>query len=316
MTLSSDFQLMAAPLQGFTEAPFRHFHYEIYGIEEYQLTYFTPFIRWERGEVRNRDLRDATSELNSNHQLIPQIIFKDANEFLSLVDAVRNTGHKRVNLNMGCPFVPQVRKGRGAGLLVKPDIIAEIGRHILSMTDMEFSIKMRLGVERPTDWRDIIEIINDINLSHLTIHPRTASQQYAGELHADEFNQLIDRSANPVIFNGDIYSHSQINELRQRYPGLHGIMIGRGLLMRPSIIAEWQQGHEWTRAERATRLLKLHDEIFNHYNMTLTGGETQILSKIKPLWEYFGSEFDRKSIKRIGKASSISAYRMAVMQLL
>ena len=85
--------------------------------------------------------------------------------------------------------------------------------------------------------------------------------------------------------------------------------------MRPSIIAEWQQGHEWTRAERATRLLKLHDEIFNHYNMTLTGGETQILSKIKPLWEYFGSEFDRKSVKRIGKANTISSYRMAVMQL-
>ncbi|WP_289732317.1 tRNA-dihydrouridine synthase family protein [uncultured Duncaniella sp.] len=315
MTLSSEFQFMGAPLQGFTEAPFRHYHSEIYGIQGHGLTYFTPFIRWERGEVRSRDLRDVTSELNSNHRLIPQIIFRDVNEFIALVNAVKAIGHRRVDLNMGCPFVPQVRKGRGAGMLVRSDVISEISRHVQSMTDMIFSIKMRLGVEKPTDWRDIIGIINDMPLSHLTIHPRTASQQYAGELHTDEFNRLLEQSTNPVIFNGDIESPSQIDAIRESHSELNGIMLGRGLLKRPSVIAEWYQQREWTHAERVSHLLDLHEAIFEHYSKTLTGGDAQILSKIKPLWEYLGTEFERKAIKKIIKANSISGYRIAVMQL-
>ena len=77
------FRLMAAPLQGYTEAPFRHFHAEIYGGGE-SLTYFSPFLRIEKGSVRPRDLRDITSPLNANHRLIPQIIFRDATEFRTL----------------------------------------------------------------------------------------------------------------------------------------------------------------------------------------------------------------------------------------
>lgn len=41
-----------APVQGHTDAPYRHFHAFCYeGIN----TYYTPFIRLERNELRNRD---------------------------------------------------------------------------------------------------------------------------------------------------------------------------------------------------------------------------------------------------------------------
>ncbi|WP_354668778.1 tRNA-dihydrouridine synthase, partial [uncultured Duncaniella sp.] len=57
-------------------------------------------------------------------------MFRDVNEFIALVNAVKAIGHRRVDLNMGCPFVPQVRKGRGAGMLVRSDVIPEISRHV------------------------------------------------------------------------------------------------------------------------------------------------------------------------------------------
>ena len=43
MTLSSEFQFMGAPLQGFTEAPFRHYHSEIYGIQGHGHDLLHPF---------------------------------------------------------------------------------------------------------------------------------------------------------------------------------------------------------------------------------------------------------------------------------
>ena len=41
-------------MQGFTEAPFRHFHAGVYGAAD---CYFSPFLRVDHGAVRGRDLR-------------------------------------------------------------------------------------------------------------------------------------------------------------------------------------------------------------------------------------------------------------------
>lgn len=44
-------KLYAAPLQGFTEAPWRNLHQEVFGGID---AYYTPFVRMEKGEFRNR----------------------------------------------------------------------------------------------------------------------------------------------------------------------------------------------------------------------------------------------------------------------
>lgn len=302
------FMLMAAPLQGYTEAPFRHFHSEIYGGAG-SLTYFTPFVRIEKGEPRPRDMRDVTSPLNANHHLIPQIIFRDAAEFRLLVSALRESGYDRVDLNLGCPFVPQVRKGRGAGMLQAPNRLREIADIMAAdYPDIGFSVKMRLGVSDPAEWRLLMPLINTMPLTHLTVHPRTAAEQYSGPLHPDEFARIADNCVHPLIFNGDITTPEMIDDLRRRFPSLAGVMIGRGLLSRPSIFSEWTSGHEWQPADRREAILRLHAAILDHYTRTLSG-DTQILAKIKPLWDYFGTGFDRKTVKKLLKSPTLSTYR-------
>lgn len=311
----SDFSLMAAPLQGYTEVAFRHFHAEIYGASTVApVTYYSPFIRLEDGEARPRDIRGIKSELNGNHRLIPQIICRDGDEFRRLTDAVAEAGYRDVDLNIGCPFVPQVRKGRGAGLLAHPDKLTEIAGVMAANPGLDYSVKMRLGVSKADEWKEVLPIINAMDLSHVTIHPRTASQQYGGALHIDEFAMLTDGLRHPVVFNGDITSPEMIDSLRDRFPGLKGVMVGRGLLMRPSLFAEWAENREWSREERIGLLLELHDRIFS-YCCDILSGDTQILMKIKPMWEYFGVEFDRKSVKRIMKSTKITAYAEAVNRL-
>lgn len=302
------FTLMAAPLQGYTEAPFRHFHSEIYGGAG-ALTYFSPFVRIEKGEPRPRDMRDVTSPLNANHRLIPQIIFRDATEFRLLVSTLRESGHNRVDLNLGCPFVPQVRKGRGAGMLQAPNRLREIADIMAAdYPDIGFSVKMRLGVSDPAEWRLLMPLINTMPLTHLTAHPRTAAEQYSGPLHPDEFASIADSCVHPLIFNGDITTPEMIDELRRRFPALAGVMIGRGLLSHPSIFAEWTSGHEWHPDERREAILRLHAAILGLYTRTLSG-DTQILAKIKPLWDYFGTDFGRKTVKKLLKSPTLPAYR-------
>lgn len=61
-------------------------------------------------------------------------------------------------------------------------------------------------------------------------------------------------------------------------------------------------------------MLDFHDRLFTHYKNTLCG-DSQVLSKIKPFWEFAESEIGRKPWKAIKKASSMPKYISAVAMI-
>lgn len=302
--------IFSAPIQGLTETAWRHFHHMIYG--DGITRYHTPFLRVERGEIRRRDLRDLGSDFNRDIRLTPQIILRDLREFRMLCDAVAEAGYRQIDINMGCPFPPQVHHGRGAGMIANTELLAALGDEMRGRySGIEFSLKMRLGVESPDEWRVSADAVNALPLSHVTVHPRTARQQYQGELWFDEFAALLAGSAHPVIYNGDITHPSHIDDMLSRYPSLAGVMIGRGLFSRPSIVAEWLAGEEWDEARRHEALMRLHSMVYGHYRDTLSG-DAQVLGKVKPFWEYLAPSLDRKAMKAIKKATSLRKYEEGV----
>ena len=138
-------KLYIAPLQGYTDAPFRHFQQEIFGGADGA---FTPFLRVEKDEPCRRTLRDIESALNENHKPVPQIIFRDADEFAQLAAALKARGFRRIDLNLGCPFPRQVHKGRGAGVLLRPDVLESVADMVRDDSAVEYSVKMRLEIGR------------------------------------------------------------------------------------------------------------------------------------------------------------------------
>ena len=54
-----------------------------------------------------------------------------------------------------------------------------------------------------------------------------------------------------------------------------------------------------------------HEELFSAYSQVLQG-ETQLLVKMKTLWEYFLPEIDRKLLKRIKKSTRLQQYTESV----
>ena len=75
-----------------------------------------------------------------------------------LVEALAEAGARRIDMNLGCPFVPQVRKGRGAGMLCRPESLARLSEEMGAYTDkIDFSIKMRLGVSDPAEAMALVE---------------------------------------------------------------------------------------------------------------------------------------------------------------
>lgn len=305
-------QLHLAPLQGYTDAEYRNAHRAIYGGDYIA---YTPFLRIEKSEIAPRTLRDALSPLNAPLGVIPQIIFGSIEEFDLLTSTLRRQGFTRIDLNLGCPFPPQVKRGRGAGTLTQLPLLTQIAQRIASDPVCAYSVKMRTGITDHHQWRPVLDILNTIPLTHITVHPRRAIDQYRGTADRDTFAQILHLSGHPLVYNGDIATPRDIHDILADHPTVSGIMVGRGLLARPSLFAEYTQGSEWTHPQRIQAILRLHDTIRAHYQTRLCG-DHQLLSKLLPFWEYLEPEIGHRPWKAIRKTRTLAAYTAALSTIL
>lgn len=356
-------KILFAPLQGYTTGPYRKAHAKIFGGVD---AYYAPFLRIENGQPREKDLRDLESPdidgiANANsvgnadatgadYKVVPQIIANSVHEFKTLAEALLQKGFSEIDFNMGCPFPMQVNRHRGAGILGDVHAVQEIMDEIRKMSDsatgtaskdlketastianrtapIKFSVKMRLGQNSPDEAFALLPLLNDTPLAHITLHPRLGKQQYKGAIDFDSFERFYNECKHPLVYNGDLTTVSQINELERKYPKLAGIMIGRGLLARPSLAAEYKvlcnetdstRVHstdcEVTPQELLGRILQMHQAIFDNACKTYQG-DSQILSHVQTFWDYLEPNIPKKIFKRIKKAGKLSEYKEAIAQL-
>lgn len=300
-----------APIQGYTEDVYRRLHHSLCGGVE---CYYTPFLRLEHGGVRSKNMRDIRPEFNEGVPLVPQVIASSGKELETLVEVVKQNGYTRLDINMGCPFPLQTRHGRGAGLLPNVDSVCEISEVIKKHPEITFSVKMRLGMDSNEDWKQVLPILNDTPLCHITLHPRIGAQQYKGDVDIPSFEAFMQQSTHPLIYNGDITTIAQIHQLEASYPSLAGVMIGRGLLAHPSLAAEYQQERQISERELISLVKQIHSRLLAHYEQTIPG-EAQRLNKVRTFWDYLEPTIGRKPWKKITKAGNMKNYLNAVGEL-
>lgn len=301
-----------APLQGFAEAPYRRVHQQVCGGID---TYYTPFIRLEHGQIRKKDLREALPEQNEGVHIVPQVIARDAEEFSALVDKLVELGHQEIDINMGCPFPLQTRLGRGSGILQHPDQVAEILKQATQVhadKGVSFSVKMRLGQESPAECMASLPALNGTPLKHITLHPRIGRAQYKGELDMEAFTRFYEQSTSPIIFNGMLLTVDEMQRIEQQYPKLAGLMIGRGLLSRPTLAMEYTSGKSMTDDDVRKLVLQMHNRLMDYYIQAIEGGESQLVQKMQAFWEYQEPLFGHKVVKKVLKAGSLKNYREAL----
>ena len=300
-----------APLQGHTDDVYRRTHHRLIGGIE---RYYTPFVRVEGGDVRSKDCRDIDPKNNVGTPVTPQIIFKNLKEFLFLIDKIEAQGYREVDLNMGCPFPLQARHGRGAGLLTHPDVVASVADAMKAHPQLAFSVKMRLGWNNAEEWRPVVEILNDTPLTHITLHPRTGTQGYKGCIDYDSFEQFYAVCRHPIIYNGELTSPAELRHMEERYPQLAGLMIGRGLLARPSLAQEYIEGTEWSHEQHIHTLRMLHETLKTEY-ANIVKGDIQLHSKLRSFWEYTEPVIGHKPYKKIMKSGNFRNYMNAIEEL-
>jgi len=304
----------SSPLQGFTDFRFRNAFQQFFGgIDQY----IAPYIRVNgKLEIKpgNRDILPAN---NGSLSLIPQIITKDADEFLFVAKYVQKLGYTELNWNLGCPYPMIAKRGMGSGLLSMPDKINEILTKVFAETDIHVSVKMRLGYESSREIFHVLPVLERYRLANITIHPRIGKQLYRGEVDLNTFEECIGLSSHKIFYNGDITSVQRFREMKERFPTINHWMIGRGLIADPFLPAMIKADVTVYPENRYEVFNSFHDALLSSYEEALSGRK-HLLMKMYSLWEFFIQAFPQaqKCLKKIKKARSLSVYKEVVKQII
>lgn len=298
-----------APLQGYTDVIYRNAHAACFGGID---AYYTPFVRLEKGTFRHRDVRGIEPGNNQVPHLIPQLIAPTAEKAEKILSLFIEKGYKEADINMGCPFPILAKRHNGSGILPYPEEVKALLSLITKYPQINFSIKMRLGWEDPEECLKLAPIINELPLRQVVMHPRLGKQQYKGEVDLKAFEAFQHVCKHPLIYNGDINHIEDIHRIQEQFPGLAGMMIGRGLLANPALAWEYQQNRTLEFDEMKEKIQSMHTYVYEEYIEQLKGGDLQILNKMKAFWEYILPNADRKLLKAIHKSTNLHKYTQAV----
>ena len=252
-----------APMEGITGYAFRNAHCRTYGGIS---RYFTPFITVNQNCLfKKSEERDVLPENNSalhgslpadpasredrlagergTALLVPQLLTGHGDQLLWGVRTLYGMGYREINWNLGCPSPTVTKRGRGAGLLAEPDRVDWILDAVFEGMEREglkasLSIKMRPGLDSNENFPALMEVINRYPLDEIILHPRLAARGYGGAPDEEVFAEATAACRHPLIWNGDDRSPADAARIRDRFPTIADIMIGRGLLIDPALAEE------------------------------------------------------------------------------
>ena len=303
-------QYYLAPLEGITTYVYRNAYHKYFRQMD---KYFTPFIVPHKDKKFNtRELKELSPEHNEGVKVIPQLLTNNAADFLKTANDIVAMGYKEINLNLGCPSKTVVTKKKGSGFLEFPEELDQFLEEIYAKADFKISIKTRIGKDSPEEFYKLLEIYNQYPIEELTIHPRVQTDYYKNTPNWDMFELAYKESKNPICYNGDINSKTDLTKLTGRFPDLGNVMIGRGMIHNPGLVDRMENGKTLSKND----LFAFHDMILNEY-IKISSGDRNVLFKMKELWFYMLSLFENaeKIGKKIKKTERLNEYESVINTL-
>ena len=226
--------VVLAPMAGVTNQPFR-----------------TLCREFASGLVYVNEMVMAAALVYKNPKTEAMIAFGPDESFRSLqlygsdpkimTDAITQLGQRNavdhIDLNFGCPAPKVTRRGGGAAVPLKKNLLREIVNAAVK-TASSFGIpvtcKFRIGLN--DDLLTHIHtglICQEAGVAAIALHARTAEQHYAPYARWEAIAELKNAVTDiPVLGNGDIWEASDAREMMSQ-TGCDGVVIGRGCLGKP-----------------------------------------------------------------------------------
>lgn len=298
-----------APLEGVTDAVYRQVHHAHFSGP---VKYFIPFISPTQNLVLTpRERRNVDPQVNAGLSAVPQVLTKNADHFLWAARLLEEMGYEEVNLNAGCPSGTVTAKGKGAGLLQRPQELSWLLDEIFAHTPVRVSVKTRIGFSSPDEFDALLAVYNRYPISELIIHPRTREEYYRGAVHRDVYAAAEAGARMPLVYNGDLFTPESCRALERAHAKTRALMLGRGMLANPALAQTYAGGAPLTRET----LRAFHDDLMRAYQDAYPA--SVVLGRMREVAKNIACCFEdaEKPLKAARKAGTLAAYQDAVTRL-
>ncbi|MDY5969791.1 MAG: tRNA-dihydrouridine synthase family protein [Bacteroidales bacterium] len=237
--------LVLAPMQGLTEVLFRRVYEDCFPDAFDRAV--SPFLSLTHGDPDGLGVKldDILPKNNAGAMpVVPQLLGNDPRTFVALANRIFNLGYEEVNWNLGCPVKRVAHRRRGSGLLPYPSEIDRILEAVVPRMKPRLSVKIRLGYNSKEEIYPLIPVLNKYPLASVTLHPRIGKQMYTGVADVEAFGNVFPLMTHPVVYNGDIATADDYENIAANFPALAGVMIGRGVFRNPLLPLEIKRRYE------------------------------------------------------------------------
>jgi nifR3 family TIM-barrel protein len=222
--------VVLAPMAGVTNYPFRSICKEFgAGLYVSEMINARPLV-----DGRDKTLKLADFGPDESPRSL-QLYGTDPYYIAEAVKRLVNEGRvDHLDMNFGCPVPKVTRKGGGAAIPLKPNLLRNIVRAAVRNAErVPVTIKFRMGIN--LDYLTFLtagRVGEDEGCAAVGLHARTAAQLYHGHAAWDSIAELKRTVKIPVLGNGDIWeAEDALRMMRQTH--CDGVIVGRGCLGRP-----------------------------------------------------------------------------------
>src|SRR5436190_16060500 len=222
--------VVLAPMAGVTNYPFRSICKE-FGVGLYvsEMINARPLVDGRDKTLKLADF--GPGELPRSLQLYGTDPYYVAEAVKRLINEGRID---HLDMNFGCPVPKVTRRGGGAAIPLKPNLLRTLVRAaVRNAQTVPVTIKFRMGIN--LEYLTFItagRVAEEEGCAAVGLHARTAAQLYHGHASWDAIAELKQAVEIPVLGNGDIWeAEDALRMMRQTH--CDGVIVGRGCLGRP-----------------------------------------------------------------------------------
>jgi nifR3 family TIM-barrel protein len=223
--------VVLAPMAGITNVAFRRLCRE-YGGGLFVSEMITTRALVERDPETMKLVEFGPDESPRSLQLygVDPVVVREA---VTMLVAEDRADH--IDLNFGCPVPKVTRRGGGAALPWKRDLLRDIlTAAVRAAGALPVTMKMRMGIDEDhLTYLEAGRIAEDSGVAAVALHGRTAAQAYSGRADWSAIARLKEQLTSvPVLGNGDVWEAADAVRM-MRETGADGVVVGRGCLGRP-----------------------------------------------------------------------------------